>query len=136
MYAPSFVTGRLIARFGVVRIGLLGCAIFLACGAVAEAGISVSHFNIALTLLGIGWNFTFLSATATVANLTWPQERAKVQATNDFIVFGGTAFAAYFSGVLLSVFGWNGIAAMAFPAACLGAALILVSLRARRFAVA
>lgn len=136
MYAPSFITGRLIARFGTVRIGLLGCVIFLACGAVAEAGISVLHFDIALTLLGVGWNFAFLSATTTVASLTRPQERAKVQATNDFVVFGGTAFAAYFSGVLLSVFGWNGIAATAFPAACLGAVLILVSLRARRFAVA
>jgi Major Facilitator Superfamily len=136
MYAPSFVTGRLIARFGVARIGIAGCAIFLLCGTVAVSGLTTWHFDIALALLGVGWNFAFLSATAAVASVTRPQERAKVQATNDFVVFGGTAFAAYFSGVLLGVFGWNGIAATVFPAACLGAALILVSRRARTFAVA
>ena len=136
MYAPSFVTGRLIARFGVARIGLAGCAIFLVCGAIAEAGISVLHFDTALLLLGVGWNFAFLSATAAVTGLTRPQERAKVQATNDFVVFGGTAFAAYFSGVLLGVFGWSGIAATVFPAAFVGAALILASRRARHMAVA
>jgi predicted MFS family arabinose efflux permease len=136
MYAPSFFTGRLIARFGVARIGLAGCAIFIACGAVAEAGISVLNFDVALMLLGVGWNFAFLSATAAVAGATRPQERAKVQATNDFVVFGGTAFAAYFSGVLLGVFGWSGIAATVFPAAFLGAALILASRRGRRVAVA
>ncbi|MFI5012871.1 MAG: MFS transporter [Hyphomicrobiales bacterium] len=136
MYAPSFVTGHLIARFGIARIGLAGCAIFLVCGAVAEAGISVLHFDIALMLLGVGWNFAFLSATAAVTSLARPEERAKVQATNDFVVFGGTAFAAYFSGVLLAVFGWNGIAATAFPAALLGAALILAARRAHRLAIA
>jgi hypothetical protein len=59
-----------------------------------------------------------------------------VQATNDFVVFGGTAFAAYFSGVLLDVFGWSGVAAMAFPAACVGTVLIVLSRRGRRVAVA
>jgi predicted MFS family arabinose efflux permease len=136
MYAPSFITGQLISRFGVARIALVGCAILLLSGIVAEAGLSTSHFNLALTLLGIGWNFTFLSATATVASFTLPEERAKVQATNDFVVFGGTAFAAYFSGVLLDVFGWSGVAAMAFPAACMGTLLIVLSRRGRRVAVA
>jgi len=136
MYAPSFVTGRLIARFGTARIGLAGCAILLVCGTVAESGLTTTHFDVALLLLGVGWNFAFLSATAAVAGVTRPQERAKVQATNDCVVFGGTAFAAYFSGVLLGVFGWSGIAATVFPAAVIGAALILVSRRARRIAIA
>jgi predicted MFS family arabinose efflux permease len=136
MYAPSFVTGHLISRFGILRVGLVGCAIFLLCGVVAEAGISVLHFNVALLLLGLGWNFAFLSATAAVTSVTRPEERAKVQAANDFVVFGGTAFAAYFSGVLLDVFGWAGIAAAAFPAALLGAILILASRRAHRLAMA
>ncbi|SEE25768.1 Predicted arabinose efflux permease, MFS family [Rhizobiales bacterium GAS191] len=129
MYAPSFVTGQLIARFGIARIGLVGCAIFVICGLVAQAGISVLHFDIALLLLGVGWNFAFLSATAAVTGAARPEERAKVQATNDVVVFGGTAFAAYFSGVLLGLFGWAGIAATVFPAAALGAMLILVSRR-------
>jgi predicted MFS family arabinose efflux permease len=103
---------------------------------VAEAGISVLHFEVALFLLGVGWNFAFLSATAAVTSVTRPEERAKVQATNDFVVFGGTAFAAYFSGVLLDVFGWTGIAAAAFPAAFLGTMLIFASRRAHRFAAA
>ena len=136
MYAPSFVTGRLIARFGVARMGLAGCTIFVICGVVANAGLSVLHFDIALLLLGVGWNFAFLSATAAVIAAARPEERAKVQATNDFIVFGGTAFAAYFSGVLLSLFGWAGITATVFPAAALGALLILVSRRGRRLAAA
>jgi predicted MFS family arabinose efflux permease len=132
MYAPSFITGQLISRFGVLRIGLAGCAIFVACGMVAETGISVVHFDVALILLGLGWNFAFLSATAAVTNLTRPEERAKVQATNDMVVFGGTALAAYFSGVLLSAFGWSGIAAMVFPAAFIGTALIIASRRQRQ----
>ncbi|MBV9588432.1 MAG: MFS transporter [Hyphomicrobiales bacterium] len=136
MYAPSFITGHLISRFGILRIGLVGCAIFLLCGLVAEAGISVLHFEVALFLLGVGWNFAFLSATAAVTSVTRPEERAKVQATNDFVVFGGTAFAAYFSGVLLDLFGWAGIAAAAFPAALLGVILIFASRRAHRLALA
>ena len=136
MYAPSFITGRLIGRYGTARIGLLGCALLLVCGSVAEAGLTTWHFDIALLLLGVGWNFAFLSATATVAAFTRPQERAKVQATNDFIVFGGTAFAAYYSGGLLETLGWSGIAAATFPAACVGALLIVVTRRARRVAVA
>jgi len=132
MYAPSFVTGHLISRFGVLRIGLVGCAIFVACGLVAEAGITTIHFDVALILLGLGWNFAFLSATAAVTNFTRPEERAKVQATNDVVVFGGTALAAYFSGVLLSAFGWTGIAAMVFPAALIGTALIIASRRQRQ----
>ncbi|MBV9567400.1 MAG: MFS transporter, partial [Hyphomicrobiales bacterium] len=136
MYAPSFITGHLISRFGIFRVGLVGCAIFLVCGMVAEAGISALHFEIALLLLGVGWNFAFLSATAAVISVTRPEERAKVQATNDFVVFGGTAFAAYFSGVLLDAFGWAGIAAAAFPAALLGVVLIMASRRAQRLALA
>ena len=136
MYAPSFITGHLISRFGILRIGLIGCAIFLLCGLVAEAGISVLHFEVALFLLGVGWNFAFLSATAAVTSVTRPEERAKIQATNDFVVFGGTAFAAYFSGVLLDLFGWAGIAAAAFPAALLGVILIFASRRAHRLALA
>ncbi|MBV9740849.1 MAG: MFS transporter [Hyphomicrobiales bacterium] len=135
MYAPSFVTGHLISRFGIFRVGLTGCAIFLVCGAVAESGISVLHFEIALFLLGVGWNFAFLSATAAVTNVMRPEERAKVQAANDFVVFGGTAFAAYFSGVLLDIYGWVGIAAATFPAAFLGVLLIFASRRANRLVV-
>jgi predicted MFS family arabinose efflux permease len=136
MYAPSFVTGRLIARFGITAIGLAGCAILLVCGVVAEAGLTIAHFNVALFLLGVGWNFSFLSATASVTSITRPEERAKVQATNDFVVFGGTAFAAYFSGVLLDVFGWAGIAAMVFPAALIGTALIFAARRHNQLAIA
>src|SRR5262249_10826186 len=85
MYAPSFITGTLIARFGVERIAGLGLAVILASAAVSIAGISIWHFWIGLTLLGIGWNFAFIGATTMVTACHRPNERNKVQAFNDFL---------------------------------------------------
>ncbi len=122
MFAPSFFTGNLIVRFGAGRVVAAGLALLIACGAVAHAGLDVAHFWIALILLGIGWNFGFIGATAMVTETYRPEERAKVQAANDFLVFGFVALASLLSGALLNLFGWDVIVMIVYPvvALCFG----------------
>lgn len=132
MFAPSFFTGSLIARFGVERVILTGFLILGVCAAVALNGISVGHFWIALVLLGIGWNFGFLGATAMLTECYRPEERNTVQGWNDFILFGFVAFASFSSGGLLHLFGWDVINWLLLPILA-GAALFLLW-RARTFA--
>ena len=106
MYGPSFFTGRIIARFGAERViaaGLLGIGV---AAAVGLAGTSVAHFWTALVLLGLGWNLSFIGATTLVTECYRPEERAKTQAANDFMVFGSVALASFSSGKLLSLGGW------------------------------
>ena len=91
---------------------------------VALSGIDVGHFWISLTLLGIGWNFGFLGATAMVTDCHTPEERSKVQGANDFIVFGTVAIASFSSGALLNASGWSALNRIVLPAT----ALILVPL--------
>lgn len=124
MFGPSFVTGRLITRYGRIPIAVAGFALMALCGAVALAGLDVLHFYAALILLGVGWNFAFVSATTMVTDCYRPQERAKVQAANDFIVFAGTALASFGSGVLLARFGWTGVVVTLFPVAVVGILLL------------
>ncbi|CAL8980915.1 Riboflavin transporter RfnT [Rhodoplanes serenus] len=106
MYAPSFVTGSLIARFGSARVIAAGLALTAAAGAVGWAGVSLAHFWVALILLGIGWNFAFVGATALVTACHTPAERNKVQAVNDFFVFGAMAIGSFASGQMLARHGW------------------------------
>jgi MFS family permease len=105
MYAPSFFTGHLIARFGVERIVGLGLLILAAAGGVALMGVELEHFFIALILLGIGWNFGFIGATTMLASSHAPSERGRVQGMNDFIVFGGVTMASLSSGSLMNCSG-------------------------------
>lgn len=109
MFAPSFVTGRLMARFGKHRITALGLVLIACAGLLALAGLDLMHFWGALVLLGVGWNFGFIGATALLAECHSPAERAKVQALNDFLVFGTMALASFGSGQLLHGVGWAGI---------------------------
>jgi hypothetical protein len=115
MYGPSFVTGRLLDRFGKEAITALGLALIAAAAAVGLLGLSVAHFWIALILLGIGWNFGFIGATALVTECYRPEERAKVQAANDFLVFGSVAAASFSSGGLLQAGGWEAVNWLVFP---------------------
>jgi MFS family permease len=131
MYAPSFFTGSLILRFGggwVVAAGL----VIIALGAVVGLlGISVAHFWINLILLGVGWNFAFVGATATVTDCHRPEERNKVQAVNDFLVFGTMAVASFSSGKLLADYGWI-LVNQVVIAAVIVAALVLAWVVLRR----
>ncbi len=105
MYAPSFVTGHIIARFGVERVMTLGLIILGAAGAVAIAGVELSNFFVALVLLGIGWNFGFIGATTMLAGAHAPEERGRMQGMNDLIVFGGVTLASLSSGGLMNCAG-------------------------------
>jgi MFS family permease len=105
MYAPSFFTGHLIARFGTERIIALGLTILAAAGAVAMAGVELENFFIALILLGIGWNFGFIGATTMLTSAQRPEERGRLQGLNDLIVFGGVTMASFSSGGLMNCAG-------------------------------
>lgn len=105
MYAPSFFTGHLIARFGTERIIALGLTILAASGAVAMAGVQLENFFIALILLGIGWNFGFIGATTMLTSAHRPEERGRLQGLNDLVVFGGVTVASVSSGGLMNCSG-------------------------------
>jgi predicted MFS family arabinose efflux permease len=115
MYIPSFFTGHLIARFGVERIMGLGLLILAGAGAVALGGVDLNGFFIALTLLGVGWNFGFIGATTMLAGAHDEHERGRMQGLNDLIVFGGVTVASLSSGGLMNcsggtaVEGWNAV---------------------------
>ena len=115
MFAPSFFTGNLIARFGKERITALGLVLIAASGAVALGGLDLGNFFVSLILLGIGWNFGFIGATAMVTDCHTAEERGKVQGANDFLVFGTVAVASFSSGSLLTASGWEAINWMIFP---------------------
>ncbi|HET9717598.1 MAG TPA: MFS transporter [Pseudolabrys sp.] len=136
MYAPSFVTGSLIARFGVERITGVGLLLIAAAAVVGIAGISVAHFWTALVLLGFGWNLSFIGATTMVTQCHRPHERNKVQAFNDFLIFGSMALASFSSGQLLEKFGWVTINEVIFPSIFVAGALLLwLALRPRESTV-
>ena len=115
MFAPSFFTGHLIARFGKIAITALGLVLIAASGLLALAGLELLHFWGSLILLGVGWNFGFIGATAMVTDTYTPAERAKVQALNDFLVFGTVAVASFGSGRLLNTSGWETINTLMLP---------------------
>jgi MFS family permease len=132
MFAPSFFTGQLIARFGKERIVAAGLLLLVACALVALSGIQLWQFWTALILLGIGWNFGFIGATAMVAESYRPSEKGKVQGFHDFVLFGFVAFASLMSGQVYNSFGWEMLNWIVLPvsAVCL-AALAVLALRTR-----
>lgn len=130
MFAPSFFTGRLIARFGKTRITALGLVLIALSGGIALMGLELLHFWGALIVLGVGWNFGFIGATALLTESYRPAERAKVQAVNDFVMFGAVALASFGSGHLLHTAGWNAINAGMLP--LIAAVLLLMAWHHRR----
>ena len=125
MYLPSFFTGRLIARFGETPIVLAGLALTAAAALVGMSGQTVAHFWVALALLGVGWNFGFLGASAMVLQCHTPQEGPRVQSINDFVVFGTMVIGSFASGSLLSAYGWSTVAALTLPPVVVAAAALL-----------
>ncbi len=105
MFAPSFFTGHLIARFGVEKIIATGLIILAAAGGVAMQGVELGNFYVALILLGLGWNFGFIGATTMLAGSHETHERGRVQGMNDLIVFGGVTLASLSSGGLMNCSG-------------------------------
>lgn len=109
MFAPSFFTGHLIARFGVEKIVGSGIAILGLAGLVALQGVELENFYIALVLLGLGWNFGFIGATAMLAGAHAPEERGRMQGLNDLLVFGGVTIASLASGGLMNCSGGSAV---------------------------
>jgi MFS family permease len=138
MFAPSFFTGHLIARFGTETIMGLGLAILGVAGIVALQGVDLMNFYAALFLLGVGWNFGFIGATTMLSGAHTPQERGRMQGMNDLIVFGGVTVASLSSGGLMNciggdpVEGWAAVNMAMVPLLVLaGAALIWLIMRNR-----
>lgn len=115
MFLPSFFTGHLIARFGVLPIIAAGAFIQIGCALVNLSGIDFYNFFFANILVGLGWNFTFVGGSSLLTRTYRPVERAKVQACHDFLVYMTTALAAGMSGVLHAQVGWTVVNIAALP---------------------
>ena len=107
MFAPGFVTGHLIKRFGVLPVMAVGLALNALCVVVALSGQTVAHFTLALTVLGVGWNFLFTGSTSLAVQNYRPEEKDRAQACINFCVFATMAVTSFASGALVTSQGWN-----------------------------
>lgn len=131
MYAPGFFTGRLITRFGAPRIVAAGLALTAISAAIGLTGVDVAHFWLTLILLGLGWNFGFVGASALVLECHRPEERTRVQSLNDFLVFGTMALGSFSSGGLLTAYGWDTVLWVSFLPLAMAVAALVVTARSR-----
>jgi MFS family permease len=133
MFAPSFFTGSLIKRFGVLHVMLAGVACLAACAAIALAGVAIANFWWALVMLGIGWNFTYIGGSTLLTETYHPSEKAKAQGANEITVFSVQALSSFAAGVLVNTAGWAMINYVGLAmSACAGAAAFwLLAMRRR-----
>jgi MFS family permease len=125
MFSPGFVTGRLIQTFGVHRIIMVGGLLTLACVAVNLYEPPLfGTFMVALALLGVGWNFMFVGGTTLLTTAYSAEERVRVQATHDFIVFGGVALTALTSGAVQATRGWDALNLTVVPPVLIALAVV------------
>lgn len=125
MFAPGFVTGHLIKRFGVLPIMGTGVVLNLLCIIVALSGVDLNQFLLALVLLGVGWNFLFTGSTTLSLQTYTPAEKDRAQGALNFFVFATTAVTSFASGVLVTTQGWQLLNfGSLIPVAVTGAALI------------
>ncbi|MDC0188474.1 MFS transporter [bacterium] len=115
MFAPSFITGSLIKRFGAIQIIFTGILLNFICIAINISGTELINYWSALVLLGVGWNFMFVAGTTMVTETYQPAEKAIVQGVNDFLVFGTAALCSLLSGVLQTSFGWETVNLSTIP---------------------
>ena len=126
MYLPSFFTGALIARFGHAKILTSGILVLLICLMIGFMGQQYVHYWFSLVLLGVGWNFMFVAATALLPASYEPSERLKVQGINDLVMFSCQAIASLSAGLVIKSFGWNIMLSMCIPLLLLAAWTIFV----------
>jgi MFS family permease len=107
MFAPSFVTGHLVNRFGSQLVIMSGACLMVVCILLNFSGSTVTHFWTALLTLGVGWNFMFIGATSMLTGTYSPTEGARAQAINDFVVFTCAACSSFGAGALLHWLGWQ-----------------------------
>lgn len=125
MFLPSFFTGHLTARFGAKRIIVMGCLLLVASALVAQFDAGLAGFNIALILLGLGWNFTFLPATGLLTESYRPVDKARTQAANEFLLFGTVAMSALLAGPLVSSLGWATLNLLLIPVSLIPLAVLV-----------
>jgi MFS family permease len=132
MFGPSFFTGSLIQRFGVLNVMMAGVVAMFACVAIALSGQLFLNFWLSLVLLGVGWNFMYVGGTALLTEAYRPAEKAKAQGANEILVFCTTATSSFASGVLVNAAGWNTLNYVALPfLAIAGSAALWLALRRR-----
>jgi MFS family permease len=136
MFAPSFFTGSLIERFGVLRVMMAGVLLLFGCVAVGLSGQGVAHFWWALVLLGIGWNFTYIGGSTLLTEAYRPAEKAKAQGANEIIIFAVQGLSALSSGVLVNTRGWMTLNYVALPLVILAGACVAGLITARRYGAA
>lgn len=132
MFGPSFFTGHLIARFGAAKVAAVGLVLEAAAAVIGLSGITAKHFWAGLFVVGVGWNFSFVGASALIVETHGPQEGKKVQAFNDFIVFGLVAIGSFSSGQLLANYGWSTVNIVIFPAVAIALAGLAFAALAKR----
>lgn len=132
MYAPSFFTGNLIQRFGVLRVMFTGVILLMACVLVVLTGVQYVHFFAGLVLLGLGWNFLFVGSTTLLTETYLPAEKGAVQGINNFLVFSATAFTALTAGYLHHLLGWERLNLYTLPLLALAGLLITLLGASRR----
>ncbi|MEM7675229.1 MAG: MFS transporter [Myxococcota bacterium] len=115
MFAPSFVTGFLIKRFGAPAIVYVGLALLAVAALIAAAGLTLSHFYVSLIVLGVGWNFGFIGATSLLVDALAPEERASVQGINDTAIALASTVASFASGALVASVGWTVLTIASMP---------------------
>ncbi|KNC95552.1 MFS transporter [Trabulsiella odontotermitis] len=130
MYGPGFFTGRLIHRFGAMRIASAGLLITAGSVLAGLSGTDIFHYWLSLVLLGIGWNFGFTGASAKIIDYHRPEEKTQVQSLNDFVVFGVMIVGSFSSGALLNLYGWNAVLWGSLVPVCF-AFLVIITTRSR-----
>ena len=126
MFAPSFFTGSLIHRFGVLKIMFVGALALVGCALVALTGQLFANFFVSLLLLGIGWNFLYIGGTTLLTEVYLPAEKGAIQGINEFMVFSATAFTALSSGYLHHTLGWETLNRLTIPMICFAACIIVL----------
>lgn len=115
MFAPSFVTGALIRRLGVVPVLFAGALLNIVAVGAALSGISVAHFWVSLVVLGVGWNFLYIGGTTLLTETYRPEERAKAQGANDLVIFVMMTLSSFTSGMTVTTAGWEKVNMAALP---------------------
>ena len=133
MFAPGFFTGHLIRRFGALPVMGVGLALNLGCIAIALSGVELHQFLVALTLLGVGWNFLFTGATTLSLTAYGPGEKDRAQGALNFCMFATLAVTSFASGVLVTTQGWALLnLGSLLPVGLTGAALLWLAVTRRR----
>jgi MFS family permease len=132
MFVPSFFTGSLIRRFGVLPVMATGVLLNLACIGVALSGIDLMHFAVALFVLGLGWNFLFIGGTTLFTEAYRPEEKTTAQAAMDTVIFTTMTLSSFSSGALITTQGWTWInLGSLLPVGATGLALLWLALHRR-----